>query len=485
VRELPWGWEAAKIADVADVNPQFDADLSSGVPVSFIPMASVEAETGIVDLSQTKLFGELRSKSYRHFREGDVLFAKITPCMENGKAAVARGLTNGRGFGSTEFHVLRPCSGFNPDYLLYYLLQKTLRRDAARNMKGTAGQLRVPAEYLREYPIPVPPSEEQARIVAAIDEQFSRLDAGVAALERVRQNLKRMRAAVLQAAVTGRLTAGSSSSNEASTLVTQLRLERSFAPMRTVLPASFQRAPQFPKTWEVVSLSDLAASIDYGTSEKTHSEVNGVPVLRMGNIGWGDISYSNLKYLEPERLDSRLLLAPCDLLFNRTNSAELVGKTAVFHGYTGKISFASYLIRVRPLPSANMDWVSLVLNSSLGREYMAAVRNQQVGQANVNGSKLAAAPIPLPPESEQEQIVAESQRLFSLLDALTASLTAFERDKNTLRSSILSTAFSGQLVPQNPNDESARVLLERIAAEPAFSNGNKPRKQPMRQAALL
>src|SRR5262249_18811498 len=139
-----------------------------------------------------------------------------------------------------------------------------------------------------------------------------------------------------------------------------------------------------PDGWSLVSVSQLAKSIDYGTSEKTGPDASGVPVLRMGNIGRGTIDFTNLKYLPSTKIERRLLLKAGDLLFNRTNSAELVGKSAVYAGVDRDVSFASYLIRVRPLPSANLRWVSLVLNSSVGRRYVASVRSQQVGQANVN-----------------------------------------------------------------------------------------------------
>jgi type I restriction enzyme S subunit len=174
-----------------------------------------------------------------------------------------------------------------------------------------------------------------------------------------------------------------------------------------------------------------------------------LPVLRMGNLGQGKIAYDDLKFLPHGTVDSKLLLQPGDLLFNRTNSAELVGKTAVFRGYREDIAFASYLIRVRPLPSANLEWASIVLNSAIGRRYVAEVRTQQVGQANVNGTKLAAAPIPLPSADEQSRIIAEYDRIFSVIDSMEdAAIAALERGRK-LRSSVLSAAFTGNLVSRD------------------------------------
>jgi type I restriction enzyme S subunit len=147
-------------------------------------MSAVEAETGRMNPDDTRQLGEVKRGSYTAFQEGDVLFAKITPSMENGKSAVAEMLTSGIGFGSTEFHVLRPVVGVESTFVRYYVVQEVFRRAARGHMKGTAGQLRVPADYLKSVPFALPPTEEQRRIVAAIEEQFARLDAGIAALER-------------------------------------------------------------------------------------------------------------------------------------------------------------------------------------------------------------------------------------------------------------------------------------------------------------
>ena len=125
--------------------------------------------------------------------------------MENGKAAIAMGLVNGRGFGSTEFHVLSPKEGVTSEWLFYFIRQECFRADAKASFSGTAGQLRVPASFIEKSKIPLAPLPEQHRIVAEIETQFTRLDAGVAALKRVQANLRRYKAAVLKAACEGRL----------------------------------------------------------------------------------------------------------------------------------------------------------------------------------------------------------------------------------------------------------------------------------------
>lgn len=155
-----WGWTT--LGKVCKVNPSKsqDARLSNGVEVSFVPMSAVN-ESGEIDTSTVKKYDEVKT-GFTYFTENDVLFAKITPCMENGKGAVAKGLLNGIGFGSTEFHVLRPNSDMINPYWLYTLTTfPQFRIEAANNMTGSAGQRRVPASFLENYRIAVPPIEKQ------------------------------------------------------------------------------------------------------------------------------------------------------------------------------------------------------------------------------------------------------------------------------------------------------------------------------------
>lgn len=144
------------------INPQKTNDdrLHSGLEVSFIPMPCV-SENGDIDASQIKEYDEVKT-GFTYFSENDVLFAKITPCMENGKGAIARGLKNGIGFGSTEFHVLRPTNELTNPYWLYVLTTfKQFRKDAESNMTGSAGQRRVPVSFIENYRVYLPPIELQ------------------------------------------------------------------------------------------------------------------------------------------------------------------------------------------------------------------------------------------------------------------------------------------------------------------------------------
>ena len=166
-----FGWGLTPLGNICYINPKKGQDprLGSGVEVSFVPMPAV-TERGEIDATAVKEYDEVKT-GFTYFAENDVLFAKITPCMENGKGAIARGLHNELGFGSTEFHVLRPVSGKSNPYWIYTLTAfSQFREDAASNMTGSAGQRRVPASFLENYRVAVPPIELQEQFAAFVEQ---------------------------------------------------------------------------------------------------------------------------------------------------------------------------------------------------------------------------------------------------------------------------------------------------------------------------
>ncbi|MBW4028214.1 MAG: hypothetical protein HIU93_12545 [Acidobacteria bacterium] len=166
---LPETWISARITDVCDVNPRMQTEIrpDDSTEVTFVPMSAVDETTGVIADPETRTFGEV-SKGHTSFRERDVLFAKVTPCMENGKAAIAGSLVNGLGFGSTEFHVLRPTDLILAEYLLYFIRQRIFRSYAASSFVGTGGLQRVPPGFFSRVKIPLPTRPEQQRIIEVI-----------------------------------------------------------------------------------------------------------------------------------------------------------------------------------------------------------------------------------------------------------------------------------------------------------------------------
>lgn len=326
-----------------------------------------------------------------------------------------------------DLKALIPAAGISPDYLTWTIGARAQDILHTCSKSGTTVN-NLETRRLLAFKIPIAPAKEQLRIVAAIEERFSRLDAATGSLSVVERRLDALQAAAL-----------ASISHE---------------------------------EWPVVRLAEVTESQIYGTSQKASDDAEGVAVLRMGNIQAGRIDFSKLKYLPAGHPDvAKLALQPGDILFNRTNSPELVGKAAVFTGRPEPVIFASYLIRVRLTSECLPEWAAILVNGPIGRRYIAEVRTQQVGQANVNGTKLSAMPIPLPPLHEQRRIVADVEERLSMIGAMRATIEVAQRRSEALRRSILARAFQGQLVPQDPSDEPATVLLERIRAERTERNG--------------
>jgi len=188
-----FGWGLVPLGSTCNINPKksLDSRLVSGAMVSFVPMPAV-TEHGEIDATAIKEYDEVKT-GFTYFAENDVLFAKITPCMENGKGAVAKGLHNGIGFGSTEFHVLRPISGKTDPYWIYTLTAfSQFRMDAASNMTGSAGQRRVPASFLENYRVSLPPialQEQFAAFVEQTDKSKLAVQKGLQELEILKKSL--------------------------------------------------------------------------------------------------------------------------------------------------------------------------------------------------------------------------------------------------------------------------------------------------------
>jgi type I restriction enzyme S subunit len=162
--------------DIAEINPRFPANsLSDDAQVSFVPMADVDEVWGRIKGIQSRSYADVK-KGFTPFCEGDVLFAKITPCMQNGKAAIARKLINGLGFGSTEFHVLRPGLKATAEWLYGLVRLKYFRNSAMQAFSGSAGQQRVPTDFLKEYSVPLPPLEQQHKFAEAVNDILKHIE---------------------------------------------------------------------------------------------------------------------------------------------------------------------------------------------------------------------------------------------------------------------------------------------------------------------
>ncbi len=320
-------------------------------------------------------------------------------------------------------------------YYLFFFKRPTLLEERIGGAQPNISQL-----VIRNLSLVIPPLPEQYRIVSKLEELFTQLDVAVYELKRAKIQIKTYKQSVLKSAFDGRLLGNNKAINEETGL---------------------------PEGWNFTILEDAVKNLQYGTSDKANENPDGIPVLRMGNIQDGLLDYSKLKYFDKSYADiNKYLLKEGDVLFNRTNSAELVGKTAVYKKHHPQSVFASYLIKIQvDEKKLNPEYLAYFINSIFGREFIKTVVSQNVGQANVNGTKLKSMVLPLPDIQEQNDIVTEIETRFSEAENLEKTIDLSLLQAESLRQSILKKAFEGRLVPQDPNDEPASVLLEKIKKE--------------------
>ena len=394
----------ASISSVCDVNPGLPAALrgQGELLVTFVPMSAVK-ESGLLEGVETR---QLRDtlKGYTYFEQGDILVAKITPCMENGKVAQAVGLPQPVGFGSTEFHVLRPGPDVDGRYLFHMVWNPYFRSAAVGSMTGSAGQRRVPASFFARFRIPLPPLPEQRRIATVLDKAD--------AIRRKRRET--------------------------------LDLADQF--LRSTFLDMFGDPVKNTMGWPVVRFGELLDDISYGTSRKCLSvrTPGAVAVLRIPNVLGGRISWHDVKYcrLGPSE-SAKLQLEAGDLLFVRTNgNPDYIGRCAVFDDWKDA-AYASYLIRARLLKGVPAVPVFLREQISFPSFRSRLIRETRTtaGNYNISARGLERLRLVLPPMHAQQRFLRATEGICRLCEKLGAAL----QEDGRLLDCVAQRSFRGEL----------------------------------------
>ena len=321
-------------------------------------------------------------------------------------------------------HRLRPYHELSIEY--YYYLFYLYKFTGRLRGRGVAIQ-GLSSEAIHKVICPLPPLAEQKRIVSKIEELLPLIERYEKAWSRLEDFNKRfpvdMQKSILQMAIQGKLVEQCLEEGTGEELYKQIQAEKQALikagkiKKEKPLPEITEDEVPFeiPESWKWASVGNVCVNIQYGSSQK--SAVSGkVPVLRMGNIQGGKIVYDKLVYTSDDSEIEKYPLAVNDLLFNRTNSKELVGKTAIFKGEMSAI-YAGYLVRISPV-LLNSDYLNYVMQSQYYWAYCQTVRSDAIGQSNINAEKLKRFVFPLPPLAEQKRIVARLEELLPLCERL-------------------------------------------------------------------
>jgi len=515
--ELPVSWELVDLAELAAPEPRAitDGPFGSNLKTSHYTDSGprvIRLENvgdGFFIDHETHISGEHFENLRRHeARSGDVVVATLGHDLPRACLIPA---WLGKAIVKADCVRIRPDPSLvGASYLASALNSHEIRRQADSFVHGV-GRPRLNLKSLRRLGVPLAPLAEQRRIVAALETHFSRLEAAVAALERARANLRRYRASVLKAACEGRLvpTEDEVARREgrdyepAERLLERILVERrrrwEEAERKKLIskgkepkgdgwkkrykePAPPRTAdlPPLPRGWCWATLdlvAELQGGLTKGKKRRSADELCEVPYLRVANVQRGYLDLEEVRSIEAtvDEVEKLRLLAG-DVLFTEGGDRDKLGRGWIWSDEIADCIHQNHIFRARLyLRELSSKYVSWFGNTS-GRDYFFRQGKQTTNLASINLTKLRELPIALPPPAEQLRIVEAVEDHLSIADSALASIDANLRRAERLRQSILKRAFEGKLVPQDPNDEPASVLLARIRAEREAAEDGKTKR---------
>lgn len=395
-------WPLKSISEVATVNPRMPKDKELPDEVVFLPMAAI-SERGEVLEQNLRPLEEVR-KGFTYFERGDVLLAKITPCFENGKAAFLEHLQSDVGFGSTEFHVVRPNTEvLDGKYLFYMLWNGKLRHDGELNMTGSAGQRRVPAGFLERYRIPLPLLDTQ-RHIAKVLEQADRLC----------RQAQQMEA-------------------EFDRLAQALFLEM-FGDYRQQTTEHFL---------PLAGVADVVSGVAKGS--KLSGAVRTLPYLRVANVQDGFLDLSEIKEIEASERDiEKYRLKAGDILMTEGGDFDKLGRGAMWSGEIAECIHQNHIFRVRLSDAYEPRFFACYLRTPMVKAYFLGCAKKTTNLASINMSQLKALPTPKEPLDRQKQFVAALQQI----EAQRQMARRQQAELEQAFQSLMQRAIKGELAPK-------------------------------------
>lgn len=396
--DLPKGWTSAALGDVSEINPRVSSRPSEDIPVSFVGMADLNADSATTGQGHPRPFGEV-SKGYTLFQRSDILVAKITPCFQNNKIGQAD-ITYEYGAGSTEFHVIRPHQQqLDQRYLLHFLRRKEVLIAGEAQMTGSGGQRRVPPYFLRNLRVPLPPLEGQRRIATILDRASALDTAAVRGLE-----------------------------------LLETLADETFERYYQALPAK--------SSTTLEHIADIGSGITKGR-KTPNGPLSEVPYLTVANVQDGKLALDTVKTIavsEAER--AKYALQHDDIVLTEGGDPDKLGRGTVWRSEIPGAIHQNHVFRVTPDPSAVISlYLSLALRSFNSKQYFLRSAKQTTGIATINKTQLRRTPLRVPPLNVQQGILDRMERIYSLR-------SAWENRRNSiapLTQSLQSRAFRGEL----------------------------------------
>ncbi|WP_156127061.1 restriction endonuclease subunit S, partial [Aeromonas sp. ZOR0001] len=484
--ELPDGWVWSMLAEIAEINPRNESD--DTVDASFVPMSLISTAYNGQHEFEARKWGEIK-KGFTHFSNGDIGIAKITPCFENSKAAVFRGLTNGIGAGTTELHIARPYTDYvSAFFILLNIKSPIYLKKGEAGMTGTAGQKRLAKDFFSFYPLPIPPFAEQHRIVAKVDElmalcdqleqcsesqlaahqtlvetllatltdscdadelaqNWARLSTHFDTLFTTEASIDALKQTILQLAVMGKLVPQDPSDEPASALLERIAAEKALLvkekKIKKEKPLPMIRAEEqlfeLPIGWEWVRFSQVAHSRLGKMLDNAKNIGNELPYLRNTNVQWDLIELDDIKQMKiDDNEKDELALRYGDLLICEGGEP---GRCAIWKHHNKEMYFQKALHRARPYQGVMAEYLQICLTNDAA----TGTLEQYFTGATIKhfvGAKLNEYSIPLPPTAVQKLIVAKVDELTTLCDQLKSRLQTSQQTQLALAESLVEGALA-------------------------------------------
>ena len=406
---LKEGWRWVRLGEVCEINPTRPKNLarSPNAPTTFVPMAAVDEKMGVIAKPEVVPYSKV-TKGYTYFEENDVLFAKITPCMQNGKHVIARNLIDGIGFGTTEFHVLKPKKEIISEWIHFFIRQPYFLKEATLYFTGAVGQQRVPESFLSDYLIPFPPLSTQKRISEKLQELIQEVEQARATCEKQLQAAKALPAAYLREVF----------ENEEA------------------------------KRWDKKKLGEVCEELyRYPTYYNINYVDKGVPEIRgelIKSDGNLEVDLTKYRFISKETSQKypRTILKEGDLVLSVRGS---MGKVALVHKELEGANITANLIRISPDPS--LVYPLFLMMVFLSEYFQRTLENfsPQTTIKTIKAPVLKSISIPLPLLSEQNLIADELKEKMGQAENLQYTIRNQQSAIKVLPQAILRKAFRGEL----------------------------------------